>query len=384
MPGSGIAWKLRTYQTVSRYEAALSRHAQWCRWIKVLICPCITDTTQQPLVDCPVCHGRGELFSSPGPFTVIDEDIFPDYYGHLNIQNGPFITGTPSVYQNVNSQLNEYNQIALAPVQPVDNSYIQLAFPWPSVSTKLYANYRFVQDTSIVAENCNVIRLNILEATSLAFNYKGRIYQGDIVDCTRVYNKTKDEYYVVDFSAKQFIYLKGMGSWSNGDTLQVDYTFMQPYQMVVHSVSPQRAWRDGFILDSSDAVVQSAYYYDVYASDLITPLSMEVEASEVIDPRADPNNWDILKSVYDVGVIYAIIDQSGKEYDPVSSVAIVNRNELHWIGPKPSIRYTVKFMYHPTFVGMPSMDTSRSSENKKFVNRINVKLRDKINNQVTF
>jgi hypothetical protein len=324
------------------------------------------------------------LFSSPGPFTIIDEDIYPDYYGRLNIQNAPFISGTPSVYQNVNSQKNQYNELALNPVQPPDNSYIQLAFPWPTTNIKLYANYRFEQTTSIVDENCNVIRANILEAIGLSFNYKGRIYQGDIVKCTRVYNKTKDEFYEVDFSAKQFIYLKNMGAWSNGDTLQVDYTFMQPYQMVVHSVSPQRAWRDGFILDSSDAVVQSAYYYDIYASDLITPLSMEVESSEIVDPRANPNNWDILKSVYDVGIIYAIIDQSGREYDPIASVAIVNRNELHWIGPKPTTRYTVKFMYHPTFVGMPSMDTSRSAENKKFVNRINVKLRDKINNQVTF
>jgi hypothetical protein len=383
MSGAGISWKLRTYQTVNRYEAALARHAQWCRWVKVLTCPCITDNTNQPQIDCPICKGRGELFSSPGPFNIIDEEIYTDYYGHLNIQNGPFV-GTPSVYQTVNAQSNKYNVVAIDDVQPADRSYIQLKFPWPKPSTKIYANYSFEQVTAIKNENSTVIRDNILSVTSTSFDYKGRTFHGDIVECTRVYNLTKDEIYFVRQATQQFIYLTGMGAWTVGDVLQVDYAFMQPYQFVVHSVSPQRSWRDGFIADNSDAVVQSAYYYDIYSNDLITPLSMEVEGQEIIDPRANPNNWDIIKTCYDVGFIYAIIDQSGKEYDPVSSVMVVNRNELHWINTKPSVRYTVKFMYHPTFVGLPSMDTSRSSENKKFVNRINVKLRDKMNNQVSF
>jgi hypothetical protein len=382
--GGGTSWKLRTYQTVSRYEAALARHAQWCRWVKVLTCPCITDTTNQPLADCPICKGRGELFSSPGPFLIIDEDAYPDYYGRINIQNGPFITGTPSVYQVINTQNNQYNEIALG-TQPIGNGYIQLAFPWPSPSTKLFANYAFDQYTTVTNENSTVIRSCILQTTGTAFNYKGRTYYGDIANVISVFNSTKNEYYTVLNISQQYIYLTGMGSWSSGDTLQVSYTFMQPFQFVIHSVSPQRSWRDGFIADSSDAVIQSPYYYPIFANDLITALSMDVEGTEIIDPRINSgNNWDIIKSVYDVDTIYAIIDHSGKSYDPIASVMVLNRTELHWINPKPNVRYTVKFKYHPTFMGLPSMDTARSAENKKFVNRINAKLRDKMNNQVVF
>jgi len=154
---------------------------------------------------------------------------------------------------------------------------------------------------------------------------------------------------------------------------------------LVHSVSSKIRYESAYIIDSADAVVQSAYYFDIRPNDLITSLAMEIPGYTIINPLltgAGAN--DVVSEVFDVARITGIVDANGTEFNVSTSVRLVGRNEIQWLVTKPLVNYTLQFMYNPTFAGLTTYDTARFSENKSFVNRLNVMLRDRLTKEITF
>lgn len=383
----GSERKLLTFQTVQRYEAALQRHAQFCRWTKVFICPCVTPGTGQPRIDCPVCKGRGEIYKTPGPFRIIDEATIHDEYGRVYLKNKNYISGSVTLWRTTAGGVHE--TIAQAAVQPPDKSYIQLQYPYVKPYERLYANYSFDPNISITSGAATLVRSDVLTIVpqALCRSYKGKETFGALSAVSRVFNATKSKTYTVLSFAKQFIYLAdaGVDNPAPTDVLEVDYIYQEPYQFLVHSVSTRLRYEAAYIIDQADAVVQSAYYYDISPNDLITTLSMEIPGYSIIDPSVTGSNGtDSISDVFDIARLTGLVDQNGREYNIFTDVQLVGRNEVKWIIPKPLVNYTLKFMYNPTFVGLTTYDTARFSENKSFVNRINVMIRDRLTKEVTF
>ena len=119
----GTETQFRTFQTVRYYEESLSRHGQWCRWTRALTCPCVTEHTNQPDINCSLCKGRGKIYKTPGPFFVEQEIVKHDNSGRVYPKFTPVIAGSVTVWQGSTS-------LSLGD-QPADGSYIQLASPYP-------------------------------------------------------------------------------------------------------------------------------------------------------------------------------------------------------------------------------------------------------------
>ena len=383
----GTERKFLTFQTVQRYEAALLRHAQFCRWVKVYKCPCVTTGTNQPKVNCPVCKGRGEIYKSPGPFKIIDEMVSHDEFGRIYIKNKNYIPGTMVVWQTVANGVQA--PLKLDVNQPSDRSYIQLAYPYPRPYERLYANYHFDPNIQITNGKGTLVREDVLTVVpdDLAVLFKGRDYFGSISAVSRVHNATKGVDYAVTGFAKQYIYLADAGANNPAlsDILEINYIYQAPYPFLVHSVSTKLRYESSYIIDQADAVVQSAYYYDIAPDDLITALGMEIPGYSIIEPSVTgPDETDSIGDVFDVARLTGIVDENGVEHNVYTEVELVGRNEIRWLTSKPVVRYTVKFMYNPTFIGLTTYDTARFSENKAFVNRLNVMIRDRMTKEVTF
>ena len=377
----GTEKKFLTFQTVQRYEAALLRHSQYCRWVKVLMCPCINQSTNQPDVQCSICKGRGEIYQNPGPFKVIYEMVEHDNFGRAYLKNRLYVDGTVTLWKVVGD--NQFYNYPLSLTQPVDKSYVQLEEPWPKAYTRLYANYEFDPTVSVVNENSEVVGTNLLRATTLRVAFKGQSYDGSISNVSRVYNVTKGLTYTVTLSQKSFIYLQSMPSYVVGDVLQVDYTYLPPFTFMLHSVSQRRRYETAYVVDQADATLVTAYYYDVGPGDLITALGMDIQAFTIINPLLKVGN-DIINDYFDVSRLLSIVDKNGTIHNVKTEVQLYGRNEIKWLVAKPIVPYTAQFMVHPTFVGLTTYDTARFSENKQFVNRINVMLRDRMTKEVSF
>ncbi len=373
----GVEQQFRTTQTVQRYEASLARHGQWCRWTRVLVCPCMTPQTGQPDLQCSLCKGRGEIYRNPGPFLIRQEIVDHDNAGRVYTANTPIVAGESTVWLGTTS-------LTLGS-QPADGSYIQLATPYPKNYRRLLADYTFTPVVEVTDEDSEVYGTNLLRVIAPRFTEKGRTFEGSIDGVTSVYNDTKDETYTVSSFNKEFIYLSAMGTWEVNDVLEVDYTYVQPFDFLLHSLSQKRRYERAYVIDQADATLVTPYWAEVAPLDLLTALSMELAGYAVVDPTQTAGN-DVLRDVFDLSKLLDVIDQSGTEYTTGvgNNVELYERNEIAWNVSKPTVPYTVHFMYHPTFAALTTYDTARTSENKSFVNRSNMMLRDRMTGEVTF
>jgi hypothetical protein len=373
----GTETQFRTFQTVRYYEEALARHGQWCRWLKVLTCPCVTKGTGQADLQCTLCGGRGKIFRNPGPFTIQQEIARHDGNGKVYPKNTPIIDGTITVWKSGTS-------LSLG-TQPGDGSYIQLATPFPRNYERIRVDYQFNPTISVIDENSEVYDTNTLRVIAARFVDKGQDYEGSIDSVSRVYNVDKAETYTVTLAQKEFIYLENMGTWADGDVLQVDYVYLQPFDFLLHSISSKRRYESAYIQDQADATLVSPYWAQIAPNDIITSLSAKLPAYAVIDPAATgAAGNDVVVNYYDLSDLTHCIDVSGAQYVVGTDLVLYGRNEIQWLTTKPTVKYTVHFRYHPTFTGLTTYDTARNSENKSFVNRTNVMLYDKVSGEVSF
>jgi len=369
----------QTFQTVRRYEEALSRHAQWLRWVSGITCPCLSYDTGQPDPHCPTCKGRGRIYTSPGKFKLLNEIVRHDGDGRVYPGYVPVAEGSAVVYQRDVA-------IPLDPIQPADRSYVQLAAPFPKAWEVLTIEYEYDPDISVVDENSQVYGTNLLRVIAPRFVEKGKQFEGSIKSVSRVYNVTKDETYTVDTSFKVYIHLNDMGTWASSDVLEVDYVYQRPYPFMLTGISPKIRYNNPYVLDSADSILVTPYWAQVAPDDLFTAMAVEQTGRAVIDPRTESGVFNTISAYYDISRLLRIIDRNGREYStgPGKDVEIFGRNELKWNITKPVLPITAQFTYHPTYIALDQMHTLRNSENKAFVNRISLKQFDRVHDKVEY
>ena len=200
-----------------------------------------------------------------------------------------------------------------------------------------------------------------------------------------MYNATKDETYTVSSFLKEYITLESMGTWVSGDTLEVDYTYVKPFNFMLVGVTPRIRYEQPYVLDEADAILITPYWAKPGPDDLFTALAQELMGRSVINPTSTSGN-DVVNAYYDLSTLLRVIDKSGTYYTVGTGkdVEIYGRNELKWNVTKPAVPYTAQFTYHPTVTALTALPTLRNSENKAFVNRTSVRMFDHVHSKVTF
>lgn len=367
----------RTYQTVRRYEDALARHGQWIRWVQAVKCACLSPDSMQPDSRCSICRGRGRVFRNPEKFNVLNEIVKHDSSGRVYPSNTP-IVGSPDIHKG-KELLN------LSENQPSDRSYIQLAPPYPEEFRILTVDYTFSPLISIVGENSEVYTSNILRVIAARFDEKGKTFEGSVENVTRVYNVTKAENYTVSRVSKEFITLASMGAWEVNDILEVDYTYVKPFNFLLTGVTGRIQYQQPYVLAESDALLVTPHWAQPAPEDLFTALSQEQIGTAILQPNLTSEN-DVVVSCHDLSRLLRVVTKDGTDFStgPGNDVEVFGRNEIRWNIAKPTVAYTAQFTYHPTYTALTNFHTLRNSENKAFVNRVNVKLFDKVHEKVEF
>lgn len=369
--------QFRTFQNVRAYEEALARHAQYVRWMKGYRCPCLNPNTGQADPACSACNGRGVAYKTPGALSVLQEVARHDNSGRVYPMSIPVVLGTPVVTRRG-------VELTLAASQPSDGSYVQLDPPYPRAWEQLYIDYDFTLVISVLNENSTVIDATkfVLRTIASLFTEKGKTFEGSIKEATRVYNVTRAETYTVVDAIKEYIYLQAMGTWESGDVLQVDYKYVKPSAFLLLGISEKMRYTQAYVAEEAEALLIVPYYVKVSSVDLFTALSSEQEASIVIDPTTGSGD-DEINGYFDVSELGYIIDENGVEYTIGTSVELYGRNKLKWNVTKPTVSYSVVFLYHPTFSALIDLPSLRNAENKSFVSKINLKLFDRTSGEFT-
>ena len=370
--------QFRTFQTVQNYEDALDRHGQWFRWLQGLKCACSDPDTMQPDPSCIVCGGRGRIYRNPNNFSILEESAKHDGQGRIYPRHSPIVSGSVTVY-------SQGTLLPLSATQPADGSYIQLQSPYPVVYRLLTVNYSFTPYNTVTSENSEVYGTNILRVIAARFNEKGKSFEGSVDTVTRVYNVTRAETYTVSSITKEYITLQNMGTWQSGDVLEVDYTYVAPFDFLMNGVTGRLRYEQPYVLDDADATLVTPYWAKPAPEDLLTAMAQEKIGQLVLDPSLTSGNDKII-AYHDLSQLMRVIDANGNDYTvgPGKNVEIFGRDELKWNITKPGIRYTAQFTYHPTYTALTNLHTLRNSENKAFVNRVSVKQYDRVHEKDTY
>lgn len=363
----------QTYQTVKAYDEALARHAQYIRWTRSLLCPCVSDATQQPDPQCSICKGRGRIYTTPGNMQILNEVVKHNSLGVLYPKNTP-LTGTPIVTRK---------GVELS-VNTVTSNTIILNPPFPKIYEVVLTTYEFTPEKEITNENSTVYGTNLLRTIAPLFTFKGKSFEGSVVSVSRVYNSTKAETYVVTEAVKEYITLTDMGTWEVGDVLEVDYIYIDPFKFLFTGISQRMRYDRSYILDEADALLMTPSHIRFSPDDLFTVLSGEQTANAVLDPGIQGSGNDLIKGYFDVSRLLYAIDLNGVQYTVGTDVELYGRDEIKWNITKPSVRYSIQFTYHPTFSALLNYTSVRNAEDKTFVNRVNLKAFDRMNTVVNF
>jgi len=244
------------------------------------------------------------------------------------------------------------------------------------------ANYDYNPVISVVDEDSDVVGTNMLRVIAARFDAVGKSFEGSIDSVTSVYNVDKAETYTVASFAKEYIYLDSMGTWEMGDVLEVEYTYIEPFSFLLIQVTPKMRYERAYVLDQADAVLVTPYWAKISTKDLFTAMASDQYAAAVVDPTLSAGN-DAVANYYDLAKLIEVVDASGTRYSvgTGNDVELFGRNEIKWNVTKPTVKYTVTFHYHPTYTALHNVPTLRTSENKSFVNRVSVQLRDKIDSR---
>jgi hypothetical protein len=290
--------------------------------------------------------------------------------------NKPWIEGSIEIFRK---------DVQLELVDPQPSDYIQLSPPYPKAWESLTMNYEWTPEIAVTGEDSIVYGENLLRTIATQFDENGKSFEGSIKNVNRVYNVTKDEAYTVSEAIKEYIYLQGMGTWEVGDTLEVDYVYVRPFEFLLVGVSARLRYEQPYILDDADAILITPYWAQVSPDDIFTALAMEQTGRAVINPSVGSGN-DLVTAYYDLSELKMVIDRNGIEYSVGvgNDVEVYGRNELKWNVTKPSVPYTAQFTYHPTYTALTNLHSLRNAENKAFVNRVSVKQLDHVHSEVTY
>jgi hypothetical protein len=225
-----------------------------------------------------------------------------------------------------------------------------------------------------------------LRTIASRFSDEGKSFEGSVKSVSRVYNVDRDETYTVESISKEFVTLESMGTWADGDTLEVDYQYIKPFNFMLTGVTGRMRYEQPYVLEDADAILVTPYWAQPSPEDLFTALAQEQIGTVVIHPGPSAGGNDKITAFFDLSRILRVVSKTGTEYTGGigKDVEIFGRDELKWNVTKPTVSYTVQFTYHPTYTAMTNMHTLRNSENKAFVNRVSVKRFDRTHEMVTY
>lgn len=344
------------------YEAALARHGQSLRWMRGITCTCISSDTSQADPSCLLCYGRGVRYSAPESSQFNERVLSVD--GLIILQFSP-IGGVVTVF-------DERTEQQLAVTSVVQNR-VQLSST-PSGHSPLLVSYNAGFQKSVVNVLCTVVDSG---DPNYLWLQPGGVDVRSFATAFEVSILTTPAPAVLDSASVTVPVLsvdRNLLRIARPVTLngpyRASFSYIKPFKFLLHSVSEKMKWDTGYVAEEADAVLVVPWYIKLGVQDVVTMLSGRQAANAVLMSTAGVT--DPIRNYFDVVELVRAYNASGVELD-ISKASIVNRNEILWqSGFRPTGKYSIQFLYRPTFVVLPSLPTLRNAEDSAFVNRVSV------------
>lgn len=363
------------------YEALLRRQGQAARIMKAIKCPCASRGHAD--LHCVICNGYGYTFDFQVDITVIDENS--PHFGVLEIfPLGVPISNARAVQRTLHS--SQGGNINYTIDSFTDTKIVISGGQAPKRYERVRVTYDYNIEETIENENSeHLVAGYTLHTTGTKITFSNTAnpfnIHGDITSVTRVYNVTQDiSYSVLRFNKQSIILDDESGAKPQveiTDVLQVDYTYVKPAQ-----VGTGRMIINSYINKTLDDVKESDTGgiipggYQIGRGDLVTFLTPRIRDTAVIK-RGSGSLKDEIPQFDVAEIIGEILDEDGIKYvNDGTKFSIQEYNDLVWIsgqGPAAGKKYSVTYIYNPTYRIYKQNIDGMNNENKYFPNLVQLR-----------
>jgi hypothetical protein len=192
-------------------------------------------------------------------------------------------------------------------------------------------------------------------------------YYGHITAVAALLNVTRNEEMVVESAWENRILTSSYAEET--DDLYVECTFVDPLTLAYLSMDPKLKISKDSHFQNYDAQVIVPGSYDMGEGDIVTSLSAEARASTVGLSRGE----ETALPYFHVSRIVHAEDALGE-----LQAVVVSNNRVRWVGREPSGKFSITFMYRPSFTVFEDLPMLRYAENKLFPKKFMAKRYDNL------
>jgi len=159
------------------------------------------------------------------------------------------------------------------------------------------------------------------------------------------------------------------GPVDDSDVLEVDCTYIDPIKFLVTNVIQKEKSDNSMLIQEGELQLTFDGFLPVGPGDLITLLKA-TQKSAVVGNYSGDGEHEV--PFFHLKELIRVEDKIGK----IDSVTIVKNNRLMFNDRKPEGRFSVAFMYNPSFVVLEGLPSLRYGEDKVFPKKLPLKRYD--------
>jgi hypothetical protein len=362
------------------FARIVNTHGLLARVMRARACPCVM-VNGSPNWHCNLCHGDGYIYDFQRKLMIGDEDSDIRWDGAVIYpQRIPLIEPIkvqrclpPEQGGTVTYEILSYtaNEIRIA------------GDPLPRPYEMMRVSYFADRFTHVENEVVNVDAvLRTLSTVGTLFDDGTRSsnfvnIHGDIVIIDRIWNSVSG-YEYTDYSFnKQMVYLSATGPDPISGQIRMNYYFAQPERVAAQEIDIRNEKEEKTLANIPQGMLRMMFnsYVDIGEGDHITLLMPTYYKTDIITHRTGVDR--IFE--FDVASIDdRIFDESGAIYYKNVDYTLKRFREIHWITggrqPAASVKMSVRYGYHPTFVVFGDMPAPNNLDNRLYPITVMTKL----------
>ena len=352
----GTNWYARSKFLPKKFEQLISAQGWNVIWNRSILCACYQDYVGQPDPNCPICRGKGYIYTNPASVKISEERATVTGSYTLTVRNS-ILKLNRVLYNSIGQEL----KVAL-----VENNVITLVDPIPSIAGILI-DYEY----SIIKSYSEDIIISSANLKELIPKYKTIQVINSLVD--------KETGTDVQFSYFTLDFVQLLLNSEAGRVLTLTYEYIEPIQMIITSATESKKFMPmGEIIDG-DVSLTFMWYYDIGNRDRITVLDKNVYTR---------NNELLIKGTYDrvkndnnINILQ-ITSLAGGTFQKGIDYVLEGANTIKWIGdahPGEGETYSVLYTTRREYIIWQETPQQRHTGEVLLPSRVMARKIEKIN-----
>lgn len=348
-----------------KYEGLIVRHGQWVRWASARKCPCVL-STNRPDPRCPKCRGTGWRYS----FQIDEEDmaIEAQVVDESTIEL-PFEVEASRVLLIQDGAGTVYT------MSGAYGSFLKVRETFPGGRGMVYVSV--LQDRRKRLEGLHGVYIGhgVVQIGMLEYQNPWARIPLDILSVDAVRRQSGSSLVVEDFSVDKIVVNTALEEPDVGEALDVALAYMPPYRVAIVnqaiSLMDQKNLQDV----GGDAMAVFPFSYKVSEMDTITSWASTQVRKKIL--RKADSDLDTLPDLFVSRVLH--LEDIDRTYTEGQHFVVWDRNTIRWIvdeSARPPVGkfFSIEYVANATYRVMQQFPNIRASENKRFPQRVGVKL----------